>query len=116
MTGEQVALLVTFTSFFALVFGIIYLRSRENLSMIEKGMNPKQYADRPAPYRNLKWGLLLVGAGTGLFFAYIMHHYVLRIDDDNPVMYFSLIGIGGGAGLIISYFIEKKQTLDKKED
>ena len=48
-------------SFFALVFGIVYMYKRENLAMIEKGMNPKnQPPDRPVPYKNLKWGLLLV--------------------------------------------------------
>lgn len=85
----------------ALAFGLYYLRNKENMSMIEKGMNPKEFANRPAPYRNLKWGLLLVGAGVGLFLAYIMHTYVLKIDDDNPVMYFSLLAICGGIGLIL---------------
>jgi hypothetical protein len=98
----------------ALFFGLYYLRNKENMSMIEKGMNPKEFANRPAPYRNLKWGLLLVGAGVGLFFAYIMHTYVLKINDDNPVMYFSLLAIFGGIGLILSYRIEKREILDKE--
>ena len=98
----------------ALAFGLYYLRNKENMSMIEKGLNPKEFANRPAPYRNLKWGLLLVGAGVGLFLAYIMHTYVLKIDDDNPVMYFSLLAICGGIGLILSYRIEKKEVLDKE--
>ena len=98
----------------ALAFGLYYLRNKENMTMIEKGMNPKEFANRPAPYRNLKWGLLLVGAGVGLFLAYIMHTYVLKIDDDNPVMYFSLLAICGGIGLILSYRIEKKEVLDKE--
>lgn len=98
----------------ALAFGLYYLRNKENMSMIEKGMNPKEFANRPAPYRNLKWGLLLIGAGVGLFLAYIMHTYVLKIKDDNPVMYFSLLAICGGIGLILSYRIEKKEVLDKE--
>jgi hypothetical protein len=98
----------------ALAFGLYYLRNKENMSMIEKGMNPKEFANRPAPYRNLKWGLLLVGAGVGLFLAYIMHTYVLKIHDDNPVMYFSLLAICGGIGLILSYRIEKREVLDKE--
>ena len=40
--------------------------------MIEKGLNPKEYANRPVPYRNLKWGLLLIGAGVGLLFAFMI--------------------------------------------
>lgn len=114
MNGEFLIAILVPLGGMAMLFGLFYLRNRENMSMIEKGMNPKEFANRPAPYRNLKWGLLLVGAGLGLFLAYIMHNYVLKIDDDNPVMYFSLLGICGGLGLITSYWIEKKQTLDKE--
>ena len=37
-----VFLVVLFGGFFAMVFGIVYLKTRENLSMLEKGLNPKQ--------------------------------------------------------------------------
>ena len=100
-------------SLFAMVFGLVYLKSRENLSMIEKGMNPKEFANRPAPYRNLKNGLLLLGAGIGLALAYIITKYILH-DDENPALWFALIGIGGGLGLISSYKIEKKELLDDR--
>lgn len=114
MNGEILVAILVPLSAMATLFGLFYLWNRENMAMIEKGMNPREFRNRPAPYRNLKWGLLLVGAGFGLFLAYVMHNYVLHIADDNPAMYFSLIGIGGGAGLIASYWIEKKQTLDKE--
>jgi hypothetical protein len=107
--------IVITTGLFAMVFGIVYLRTRQNLSMIEKGMNPKEFANRPAPYRNLKWGLLLVGAGTGLFLAYMLDRYVLK-DFENPAIYFALIGIGGGLGLIGSYRIEKREVLEKDQN
>jgi len=32
---------------------------------------------------------------------------------DNPAIYFSLIAIGGGIGLVSSYKIEKKELLDR---
>ena len=102
-------------SLFAMVFGLVYLKSRENLSMIEKGMNPKEFANRPAPYRNLKNGLLLLGAGIGLALAYIITKYMLH-DEENPALWFALIGIGGGLGLIGSYRIEKKELLDNRID
>lgn len=114
MHGEFLIAILVPLGALATIFGLVYLKSRENMAMIEKGLNPKEFANRPAPYRNLKWGLLLIGAGTGLFLAYIMHTYVLRIDDDNPVMYFSLLAICGGLGLYGSYRIEKKETLDKE--
>lgn len=123
-------LIVMFTGFFACVFGIYYLYTRRNLAMIEKGMNPKEFANRPAPYRNLKWALLLVGAGCGLLLAFILDDYVLphtyihetfgantyiNRTDENPAIYFALIAIGGGLGLFGSYRIEK-QWWDKNEN
>src|SRR5215471_12440756 len=89
--------------FFLMVFGIVYMYKKENLAMIEKGMNPKENRDRPAPYKNLKWALLLVGAGLGLFTAYMLDLYVFRITysevyngntyyhhSENPAIYFAL--------------------------
>jgi hypothetical protein len=97
---------------FAMIFGLVYMKSRENLAMIERGMNPKEFANRPAPYRNLKNGLLFLGAGIGLAVAYFLTQYVLH-DEDNPALWFAFVGIGGGLGLITSYRIEKKELLDK---
>jgi hypothetical protein len=103
-----------FAGAFAMVFGIVYLKTRQNLAMIEKGMNPKEFANRPAPYKNLKWALLLIGAGVGLLLAYLLDDYVLLgrgRHHDNPAIYFSLIAIGGGIGLFGSYAVEKKELL-----
>jgi hypothetical protein len=113
MQGAEVLVPITiFAGGFAMIFGIVYLKSRENLAMLEKGMNPKEYANRPAPYKNLKWGLLLLGSGLGLLAAYFLNQYVTH--DDNPALWFALIGIGGGLGLISSYRIEKRELLDKE--
>ena len=114
----------------AVIFGMRYMRNRENMSMIEKGLDPniKPERPRPAPFRSLKMGLLLVGAGLGLFAAYLLDntllyrvgHYVSHYHDDefrtngaNVAIYFALIAIGGGLGLITSYRIEKRELLDK---
>src|ERR1041384_1304742 len=70
--------IVMFAGGFAMIFGIVYLKTRQNLAMIEKGMNPKEFANRPAPYKNLKWALLLIGAGAGLFIAYMLDTYVIK--------------------------------------
>jgi len=123
MQGEFLIPIFVCTGFFAMIFGIVYMNKKENLAMIEKGLNPKEWANRPAPYKNLKWGLLLVGAGIGLFLAYVLSEYILvtsdkygRYSDDNPAIYFSLIAIGGGLGLISSYRIEKKELLDRRNN
>lgn len=101
----------------AMIFGIVYLAKRERMAMIERGMDPRRYKPQSAPYQNLKWGLMLIGAGFGLFLAFILDRMVFRSNefDDNPAVYFSLIAVFGGLGLLISYIIEKKEVHDKIE-
>lgn len=121
MQGPEVLIPLTiFGGGFAMIFGIAYLKTRENLAMVEKGMNPKEKLNRPEPYKNLKWGLLLLGSGIGLLLAYILDNYVLlrksyqhHDDDTIAFVYFALLAIGGGLGLIASYKVEKKELLDK---
>ena len=58
MDGAQILVPITiFAGGFAMIFGIVYLKTRENLAMLDKGLNPKEYNNRPAPYRSLKTGL-----------------------------------------------------------
>lgn|SRR4051812_47709373 len=107
-------LIVSFLSFFACLFGIYYLNTRKNLAMIEKGMNPKEVINRPAPYKNLKWALLLIGAGCGLLAAFFVHITMIpRYIEPAPV-YFAMIAIGGGLGLFGSYRLERKWWEDNK--
>lgn len=87
------------------------------MAMIERGMEPnldlpKQRQSNPA--FTLTFGLLLIGAGLGLFIAYVMDIFVFynhRIS--NPALYFSLIAIFGGSGLFLAYLIEKKANQKK---
>ncbi len=44
---EAIVPVVMFAGAFAMVFGIVYLKTRQNLAMIEKGMNPKEFATAP---------------------------------------------------------------------
>lgn len=100
---------------FAMIFGIYYLHTRENLAMLEKGFNPKENANRPAPYRSLKNGLLFLGAGLGLLIAFFIDRSMGRHHDAEAI-YFSLIAIGGGLGLIASYAIEKKEWMQRRDE
>jgi len=96
--------------FFGMIFGVIYLYKRERMAMIERGMDPRRYKPQSAPYQTLKWGLLLIGAGTGLFLAYLMDRTIFKsMEDDNVAIYFALIAIFGGLGLFLSYRMEKKE-------
>jgi formate hydrogenlyase subunit 3/multisubunit Na+/H+ antiporter MnhD subunit len=111
---EMVVAVLIPLGFFLMLFGIIYMYKRENLAMIDKGMNPKEFANRPAPYQNLKWGLLLIGSGVGLLLAYFITQYIIH-DYQNPALWFALIAVGGGIGLVYSYKIEKKELLDNEK-
>jgi hypothetical protein len=112
---ELIAILVPL-GFFAMIFGIVYLHKREKMAMIERGMDPRRYKPQSAPYQNLKWGLLLIGAGLGLFLASILDKTVFAESmDDNETIYFGLIAIFGGLGLFMSYRIEKKEVIDKEK-
>jgi hypothetical protein len=99
---------------FAMIFGIVYLNKREKMAMIERGMDPRRYQPQSAPYQNLKWGLLLIGAGLGLFLASVLDRTVFaETARHNEAIYFSLIAIFGGLGLFVSYLIEKREVLNK---
>lgn len=118
--------IILFICMSATLFGIFYLRNRENMALIERGINPRINYNQPKPFIYLKYGLLLIGAGIGLAIAYMLDvtvlpqqvHYVdsqgATHYQDNPIIYFALIAIGGGLGLFASYKIEKREWLDKK--
>ena len=115
---EELIPIVFFIAAALMIVGIVYFRSRENLAMIEKGMNPKDKIVRPAPFLSLKFGLLLIGLGTGLFLAFLLDELVLR-NSYNELIYFAFLGIGGGLGLLGSYktelnWMEKNQPSIKE--
>jgi hypothetical protein len=117
MGAEELGVLIPILvpiSMFTMVFGIVYLRNRERMAMIERGMDPRLNKPKSSGYNTiaLTWGLLLIGAGVGLFLAYLLDHTVFKTfnTEDNPAIYFALIAIFGGAGLFLSYRIEKKDA------
>jgi len=101
-------LIVMFTGFFAMVFGIVYLAARQNMAMIEKGMNPKESTKKSLP-RYLKWAMLFIGAGIGLLLAFFVDNYMINRSIEPAPVYFSLLAIGGGLGLLASYRMERKE-------
>lgn len=103
---------------FTMIFAVFYLYNREKMAMIERGMDPRSYRAQPSPYKYLKWALLLIGAGIGLFLAFLIDDMLFHRHWDNSPLYFSLIAIFGGAGLFLSFIIEKrdlKANSDKEE-
>lgn len=100
---------------FAMIFGLRYFENKERMSMIEKGMDPGLRRKKPgSPLTSLKWGLVLSGVGIGLMLAYWLTNFVLQTTEDQGTpIYFGLIAIFGGIGLITSYFFEKREPQDK---
>jgi hypothetical protein len=104
---------------FAMIFGIRYFSNKEKMAMIERGIDPGINKATPKPFWSLKFGLLLVGVGLGLLVALftvrgVFGNEMTQGEHAQAVaIYFGCIGIFGGLGLIISYFVEKK-WLDKQ--
>jgi uncharacterized YccA/Bax inhibitor family protein len=109
MEGILVPILITLGAF-AMVFGLRYLANKENMAMIERGLDPRaNQKPRSRPLTTLKWGLILCGVGLGLLIAFYLTAYVLMTSEDkSTAIYFAMIGIFGGLGLVVSYVFEKR--------
>lgn len=99
--------------FFLAIFGILYIylssRNKERLAMIDKGFDPVKFKTRPesSSINTLKWSLLLIGVAVGVFLGAVISEYAGFPEE---AAYFSFIFLFGGIGLLVSYFIEKKEN------
>ncbi|MBY0245235.1 MAG: hypothetical protein K2Q03_07265 [Sphingobacteriaceae bacterium] len=110
--------IMIFLGAFALAFGIRYLSNKEKMAMIERGINPGISTDikkpTPSPFWSLKFGLLFVGVGLGLLLAMVTSRMMFgeeitgTEEGQQVAIFFGFITLMGGAGLIISYLVEKK--------
>lgn len=92
---------------FLMVWGIRYLQNKENMAMIERGMEPKKSRDAD-PTRTLKNALLFIGAGVGLLLAIIITRSLQMDEDSAAGVFFALIAIFGGLGMLAAYAYERK--------
>ncbi len=96
-------------STFLMIWGIRYLENKENMAMIERGMDPKahkgQEERRMNPSKTLKDSLLFIGAGLGLLIAIILSK---SWNMGGPGLYFAFIAIFGGLGMLAAYLYERK--------
>lgn len=87
---------------------VVYIRkytNMERMAIIEKGGDPVQWKKDNNTSVPLRFALLLIGGGLGLFVGYFldMHFHM------EEVGYFSMLFIFSGLGLGISYIIEEKK-------
>jgi hypothetical protein len=103
---------------FAMIFGIVYVvitsRNRERMLLIDKGADPKLFESvkKTSTGGILKWALLLVGIGLGIFLATLL----VDAGMNEPASYFGMIFLFGGLGLLLSYKMEQKMNkqIDKE--
>jgi hypothetical protein len=95
-------------------------RNKERMSMIEKGMSPANFkSDTPSKLfhsgvlGNLKWGLLFIFVGIGLFTGNALQN-IWQYHDD--AIAFACVMISGGAALVIYYFIAAKKLKEKPQE
>ncbi|MCX6161061.1 MAG: DUF6249 domain-containing protein [Ignavibacteriae bacterium] len=96
-----------------IIFWFIYTKHRERMRLIEKGLTPdeiKNYfrdADKKPrnPYSALKWGILLVFLGLGIFAANLLE----QIYDFSDGATFGLVVLFAGAGFLLYYIIVRSK-------
>ena len=107
MNEDFLIVLIIFAAIFGIVFVVAQARNRERMAMIEKGVSPKDFRTerRPNSYGILKWALLLVGIGFGLFIGSLLEAYT-SISEESA--YFAAALFFGGAGLFAAFMIAKR--------
>lgn len=93
-----------------IIFWAIYTKHREKMRLIEKGLTPEEIKKffgeaEKVKYRNpfgaLKWGILFLFIGAGIFLGNILSE-VYDLDDG---ITFSLVIAFAGLGLLLYYLI-----------
>lgn len=99
--------LIIFAAAFGIIYVIVTAQNRERMSMIEKGVNPKDFMapKKSNTYGIIKWALLLTGVGLGLFLGSLLDEYTTLPDEPG---YFAGALIFGGLGLALAFLIQKK--------
>lgn len=89
----------------AMIFGIVYVvttaNHRENMAMIESGINPK--ANSSKKHNTLRNALLLVLVPVGILVGNLVHKF-FGMDPEPAAVLFAFLF--GGVGLVATYFIE----------
>ena len=104
MVTAIIAILSVFGSSFGVIYLLVTARNRERLALIEKGQKASIFRRDPTPLSGLKWGLLAVCVGIGVFVGSIFGEIGL-IDEPLAIASFSLMF--GGVGLLLFYKLTK---------
>ena len=87
-------------------------RHRERMTMVEKGLGTEEIKAlfakdiRRDPLSSLKWGIIFVFGGAGVFLVHLLHNYY---DFDEGALIVGISALFLGAGLLLFYFIASKK-------
>ncbi len=104
--------LVIFGAIFAIFYVFISARNKERMALIEKGINAKDFLvqRKVSIYGILKWALLLVGVGLGIFIGSLLETYTAMPEE---ATYFACALFFGGAGLAVAFIVQKNAPEEK---
>jgi hypothetical protein len=109
--------LVGFIAFFAMVFGIVYVRyntrNKERMALIEKGADASLFSTGKEGYKisfvwgkfTLKTGMFLMGLAIGIIAGAFCDSLGVM---NSVACYFSMILLFGGLSLVLFYIIDRK--------
>jgi hypothetical protein len=118
MDGEIFIPIFLFGSIALVLYKFFDTRHRERMAMIEKGLTPAEMASVSPrrflahPLTNLKWGLLALFVGLGVFIGNFIHESTTM--DDGPA-FFGSIFISGGLALVVYYVIAARKLKNEGE-
>jgi hypothetical protein len=96
----------------AAIFGVLYVllmtRYRERMSLMERGLSPKEFNNKNAVQSaTLRFGLLLIGISIGIMLGnFVAEHFNVP----RQGAFIAMMFLFGGISLVISYLIEKKSN------
>jgi hypothetical protein len=93
---------------FTILYVMLMTRYKERMSLMEKGLTPKEFSNKNATLSaTLRFGLLFIGAAIGIMLGnFVAKHF----DVPRQGAFIAMIFLFGGIGLIVSYLIEKKDN------
>jgi len=102
---------------FTMILGMRAMDNKERMAMIERGMEPPARRSGRNPSATLRSALFFIGAGLGLFFAIMLSRALPGLNDGEVTgVYFALISIGAGAGLLTSFLYDNKKEREGNKD
>lgn len=103
-----------------IVFWVIYTKHRERMRLIEKGLSPEEVKSYFAgaekkyhgPSGSLKWGILFLFFGAGIFVANVLEQKF----DFNDGITFGVVLLFVGAGFVTYYLLARGRVISSGDD